>query len=201
MRTITRDDIVLALTMTGDGSSDFDLNPGGPSVVSKKEAAVLVPIVGGAQGPELVLTKRSKTLKAHPGQISFPGGRVDETDADIPSAALREAWEETGLDPKTVTVMGTLPSHKTVTAFKMTPVVGWIDHPWDAVPNPGEVEEVFSVPLSHVLDIHRYSVQSRSWLGQDRHYFTVPFGPYYIWGATARILYGFAGRMAHATAS
>lgn len=144
---------------------------------------------------DVILTKRSSHLKHHPGQIAFPGGKVDEGDADVTAAALREAHEEIGLDPGNVEIIGRLPTHETVTAFTMTPVIGRIRAPFDPVAEPGEVDEVFSVPLEHVTDVARFSVQSRTWLGTRRHYFTVPFGPYYIWGATARILRNLAERM------
>ena len=109
--------------------------------------------------------------------------------------ALREAQEEIGLPRDLPRVLGTLPSHETVTAFTVTPVVAVIERAFDIRPEPGEVEEVFSVPLAHLMRPEHYSVQSRRWRGQRRHYFTVPFGPYYIWGATARMLRGLAERM------
>jgi len=88
-----------------------------------------------------------------------------------------------------------LPTHETVTGFTITPVLGHVHTDFDPVPEPGEVDEVFRVPFDHLADPARFSVQSRRWLGQRRYYYTVPFGPYYIWGATARILRGLAERM------
>ena len=144
----------------------------------------------------MVLTKRSSRLKHHPGQIAFPGGKVDAGDADVTAAALREAEEEIALPRHLVQVLGHLPTHETVTGFIVTPVLGWIRDDFDAIPEAGEVDEVFSVPLAHVTDPARFVVQSRRWRGQWRRYYTVPYGPYYIWGATARILRGLADRMA-----
>ena len=157
-----------------------------------RPAAVLVPIVADRSGLSVILTKRSSSLKHHPGQIAFPGGKVDSTDADAPAAALREAQEEIALDPANVEIIARLPAHETVTGFDVTPVVGLVRDSFDPIPEPGEVEEVFQVPLSHVTDPMQFLVQSRRWRGQRRHYYTVPFGPYYIWGATARILRGLA---------
>lgn len=134
-------------------------------------------------------------MKHHPGQIAFPGGKQDPGDADSIAAALREAHEEIGLPPENVEVLGTLPVHDTVTSFAVTPVIGLIRDRFDIRPEPGEVAEVFSVPLSHVLDPANYLVQSRRWRGSLRHYFTVPYGPYYIWGATARMLREWTERM------
>jgi 8-oxo-dGTP pyrophosphatase MutT (NUDIX family) len=178
-------------------SSDFDLNPGAvlPEGRKLRAAGVLVPVMEGRNGLDLILTKRSSALRHHPGQIAFPGGKQDEGDADVIAAALREAREEIGLPLDQVTLLGVLPTHETVTSFLMTPVVGLITGPFTPIAEPGEVDEVFRVPLAHVTDPAMYSVQSRRWRGQKRHYFTVPYGPYYIWGATARILRGLADRM------
>lgn len=179
-----------ALLQTGVGSSDFDLNPDTVLPVGRKlrPAGVLAPIIEDERGLSLLLTKRSAALKHHPGQIAFPGGKQDEGDVDVIAAALREADEEIGLPPENVEVLGTLPRHETVTSFDVTPVIGFVKAPFDVRPEPGEVDEVFSVPLDHVLNPDNYLIQSRRWRGQMRHYFVVPYGPYYIWGATARML-------------
>ena len=189
--------IVDALGRNSAASSDFDLNPGTvlPEGRILRPAGVLVGLLSRPHGVQVVLTKRSSHLKHHPGQIAFPGGKVDPDDTDEVAAALREAHEEIGLDPANTEVLGTLPSHETVTSFQVTPVIARIHVPFDFVPEPGEVDEVFEVPLDHVTDPARFSIQSRRWRGTMRHYFTVPWGPYYIWGATARILRGLADRM------
>ncbi|MBO9473213.1 CoA pyrophosphatase [Shimia sp. R10_1] len=186
-----------ALSLDSAASSDFDLNPDVilPKGRKLRPAGVLVPIEIKSGIPHVILTKRASHLKHHPGQIAFPGGKQDESDADVIAAALREAREEIGLPPENVEVLGTLPTHETVTSFSVTPVLGHVRDAFEVIPEPGEVEEVFSVPLAHVTDPARFSVQSRRWQGKRRHYFTVPFGPYYIWGATARILRGLADRV------
>ncbi|MDD9725296.1 CoA pyrophosphatase [Roseovarius sp. SK2] len=171
-------------------SSDYDLNPDVvlPEGRKLRPAGVLVPIEVTETGARLWLTKRSSALQHHPGQVAFPGGKQEEGDADIVAAALREAHEEIGLAPGMVEVMGTLPPHETVTSFHVTPVIGVISEPFSPVPEAGEVEEVFSVPLDHVLELGRFRVESRRWRGTRRYYFAAPYGPYYIWGATARML-------------
>ena len=187
-----------ALAVPAPPSSDYDLNPGIKLAAGRKlrPAAVLVAIVPGARGAGVLLTKRSSKLEHHPGQIAFPGGKVDPGDASAEAAALREAHEEVGLPPEKVRILGRLPSHETVTGFDVVPVLALVDGPFRPVPEAGEVDEVFEVPLAHLADPARFRIEGRRWRGQRRLYYTVPWGPYYIWGATARILRGLADRLA-----
>lgn len=191
------DRLLDALRRPAGESSDFDLNPAVrlPEGRKLRPAAVLVPVWLRGGEPRVILTKRASHLKHHPGQIAFPGGKVDGTDPSAKAAALREAWEEIGLEPSRVEIVGTLPAHETVTSFLITPFIGLIRGEFSPVPEAGEVEEVFSVPLSHALDQNRYGIERRRWLGTWRSYYAVPYGPYYIWGATARILRGLADRV------
>lgn len=183
-----------ALARQGGGSSDYDLNPGLslPPGRVLRPAAVLVAF----RGDRLILTKRASHLAHHPGQIAFAGGKVDATDTGPEAAALREAAEEIGLPPGQVAVLGRLPVHETVTGFAVTPILAEVTGDFTPVPEAGEVEEVFTVPLGHVLNPANYAIERRLWRGEWRRYYTVPWGPYYIWGATARILRGLAGRVA-----
>jgi len=193
----TLDRIRDALGRSGAPSSDFDLNPSVvlPDGRKLRAAGVLAPIMERDGQWQLLLTKRSSALQHHPGQIAFPGGKQDDTDADVIACAKREAHEEIGLPPDLVEVLGTLSPHETVTGFLVTPVIVHVTRQFDIRPEPGEVDEVFSVPLSHVLNPANYHVQSRRWRGQMRSYFTVPYGPYYIWGATARMLRAWTDQM------
>ncbi len=186
-----------ALGRSGSGSSDFDLNPSVKLPPNRKlrPAGVLISILMAPQGPRVILTKRSSALKHHPGQIAFPGGKVDQSDSGPVDAALREATEEIGMPRNHANVIGTLPPHETVTGFTVTPVVAVLKRSFAVRPEPDEVEEVFSVPLEHLLRLENYAVQGRRWRGQRRYYYTVPFGPYYIWGASARMMYNLAERM------
>lgn len=190
--------LLAALARFSGESSDFDLNPGTvlPPGRKLRPAAVLIAVCEGAGGPSVLLTKRASGLKHHPGQIAFPGGKIDAGDASAEAAALREAQEEVGLDPALVRVLGQLPAHETVTGYTVVPILGHIRADFTPVPEAGEVEEVFRVPLAHLADPANFRVERRMWRGVWRRYYVVPYGPYYIWGATARMLRGLAERIA-----
>jgi 8-oxo-dGTP pyrophosphatase MutT (NUDIX family) len=179
-----------ALAQPGTPTSDFDLNPdiALPPGRVLRPAAVLIAIERTASGGRVLLTKRSSKLKHHPGQIAFPGGKLDPDDADLKAAALREAWEEVGLPPQKVRIIGQLPCHETVTGFQVTPFVAELRGPFIPVTEAGEVEDVFTVPLAHLLDRAQFTIEKRRWRGVWRQYYAVPYGPYYTWGATARML-------------
>lgn len=184
--------LVAALDAPPDPSSDYDLNPEITLPAGRKlrPAAVLIAVSGG----DVILTKRASHLKHHPGQIAFPGGKRDPSDASLRDAALREAREEIGLDPAQVTLLADLPCHETVTGFAVTPVLARIDGPFTPIHEPGEVDEVFRVPLAFLMEPAHFRVERRRWRGVWRKFYVVPYGPYYIWGATARMLKGLADR-------
>ena len=184
------DQIRRLLVGSGLPSSDFDLNPEIklPEERKLRAAAILIPIIEKNGELHVILTMRSSALKHHPGQIAFPGGKLDESDKSLEDAALREAFEEIGLPQAKVNVLGNLPTHETVTGFTVTPVVAHVTSDFDEVPEPGEVAEVFTVPLAFLTEPSNFQIEYRRWRGQKRYYYTIPYGPYYIWGATARML-------------
>jgi 8-oxo-dGTP pyrophosphatase MutT (NUDIX family) len=187
-------DVIAALYRPSVASSDFDLNPEIqlPDNRLLRPAAVLIAIQRRNDGDVLYLTKRASHLKHHPGQIAFPGGKVDVTDTDATAAAIREADEEIALPPANLRVLGQLTSHETVTGFQVCPIVAEVTQTFVPRVDPNEVDEVFTVPLDHILTPDNFRVEQRRWRGSLRKYYVVPYGPYYIWGATARMLFGLA---------
>ena len=156
------------------------------------DAAVLVPMVERAGRLSLLFTQRTAHLAAHAGQICFPGGRVESADASREDTALRETEEEIGLARRHVQVLGALPLYALPTGFHITPVVGWIQAPFDTRPDPFEVDEIFEAPLAHFLDAARYQRHQYHFNGRHRHYVAIPYAGRYIWGATAGMLLSLA---------
>ena len=160
-------------------------------------AAVLVPVIERPEGLTVLLTQRTAHLSDHAGQVSFPGGRCELTDATPVFTALRETKEEIGLDPTLVEVLGLLPEYRIVTGFSVTPVVGLVRPPFELHPDSSEVAEVFETPLAFLLDPANHQRHSMEIAGIVRHYYAMPYEGYFIWGATAgmlvslyRLLYG-----------
>jgi 8-oxo-dGTP pyrophosphatase MutT (NUDIX family) len=155
-----------------------------------RPAAVLIPIVLHESGSTLLLTRRNTDLRDHPGQISFPGGRMELYDLSPIDTALRETEEEIGLARHHVEVIGSLPQYLTGTGYRVTPVAALVTPPFQVVPDPGEVAEVFEVPLNFLMDgrhHQRRTVELPGGVGQ-RTFYTMPYDRYFIWGATAGML-------------
>ena len=167
---------------------DYDLNPGMGPEGPLTPAAVLVPLVLRHDGPTVLLTQRTDHLYDHAGQISFPGGRIEDGDATPEAAALRETEEEVGLDRARVELIGRLDTYVVRTGFEVTPAVGFVHPPFDINPDPFEVAEVFEVPLDFVLDRGNHERQSREFKGVQRFFFVMQYKDPYIWGAPAAML-------------
>jgi 8-oxo-dGTP pyrophosphatase MutT (NUDIX family) len=151
-------------------------------------AAVLVPLVNRPAGLQVLLTERAAHLSDHPGQISFPGGRLDPGDGDDAAAALREAREEIGLPAERVEILGHLAPYETVTGYRVRPVVGWVEPPFDLTPDPVEVADIFEVPLEFILDPANQQRHFRMLGTTRRDFWAIPYRERYIWGATAAML-------------
>ena len=151
-------------------------------------ASVLFPVVMREQGATVLLTRRTEHLKDHPGQISFPGGRAEASDASPAHTALRETEEEIGLASAHIEIIGYLPDYLTVTGFCITPVVALVTPPFTLRPDPFEVAEVFEVPLAFLMDAVNHQQHSAIFRGKLRPYLAMPYGDYFIWGATAGII-------------
>ncbi len=174
------------------GTGDHDLNPFMKEWVDAAErlktAAVLVPLVEHNTGLTVLLTKRTDHLHHHAGQVSFPGGRVEADDLDVVDTALRETEEEIGLDRGFVEVAGYLGDYETGTGFHVTPVVGFVRLGFDLTVDDFEVADVFEVPLEFLFDPKNHQRHSREYNGRKRQYYAMPYGEFYIWGATAGML-------------
>ena len=168
-----------------DGADNLALTP----------AAVLFPIVVRDAGHTVMLTQRTAHLRDHAGQISFPGGRVEADDLSPTHTALRETEEEVGLSRERVEVLGFLPEYRTGTGFRVTPVVGLVHPPFDLQPDPFEVAEVFEVPLAFLLDPANHQRHEMHYRGALRQYFAMPYGDYFIWGATAGMIRSLSQRL------
>lgn len=173
------------------GPSDWDLNPEFKDdlalMAPPRAAAVLVPIVL-REKLTVLLTQRAHDLPSHPGQISFPGGKVEPADASPIACALREAEEEIGLAPAFVEPLGYLDSYRTGTGFEINPVVAFVAPGFTPTLDPREVVEIFEVPLAFLMDEANHQRDSREWRGRRRAFYAMPYEGRYIWGATAGML-------------
>jgi 8-oxo-dGTP pyrophosphatase MutT (NUDIX family) len=170
---------------------DHELNGGLLDSIAPESyrlAAVLVPVIDRPGEASVLLTRRSSELPSHPGQIAFPGGKMEETDETIVATALREAQEETGLDPALVKPVARLDTYHTRTGFRIVPILGVVSPGFTLAPDAREVEDVFEVPLQFLMTVANHQRHSREWQGKERYFYAMPYGDRYIWGATAGIL-------------
>ena len=158
-------------------------------------AAVLVPLVVHEDGLNVMLTKRTDHLNNHGGQISFPGGRVDDSDRDALHTALRETEEEVGLHSKDIEIIGELDEYIVGTGYLVNPIIGVIEPPFELTLHEGEVAEVFEAPLEFLITPENMKRHAREFEGIKRHYFAITWEEYFIWGATAGMLRNLSQRL------
>ena len=180
----------------GDEFGDFDLNGLLPRAAPRRPAAVLVPLVERGSGHTVLLTRRADHLHDHPGQICFPGGRLDDTDRGPIDAALRETAEEIGLARESIELAGLLDGYETATGYGVTPVVAFVRPGFALTLDAFEVVEAFEVPLAFFLDEASRRIHSRLRDGRRRYYYAFEYRDRYVWGATAGMLVNLQRRMA-----
>lgn len=187
-----RTTLAAALTTEGthEDEADFRTLDGG----DRRAAAVLIAFTDSAD-PGVILTQRPQWLRSHAGQVAFPGGKVDDSDASIIDAALREAEEELGIAPRDVEVIGTAPVYHSGSGFSITPVIGIIPPDLALDPNPDEVEAWFEVPMHILFDPAAYTQLEGVWQGERRRYYELLWDDRRIWGVTAGIIVNLARRM------
>ena len=183
-----------ASLLSEPGADEFVQEDGGEGL-PLTPAAVLFPIVLRDDGHTVLLTQRTAHLRDHAGQISFPGGRVEEEDPSPVATALRETEEEIGLSRAHVEILGYLPEYRTGTGFRVTPVVALVKPPFELALDAFEVAEAFEVPLAFLLDPANHQRHSLHYRGALRHFFAMPYGDYFIWGATAGMIRSLTDRL------
>ena len=193
---VTRDNLAAWLshnhdiTASGDSrfSDDGEIGFSLPRDKPLKPAAVLILVINRERHPTVLFTQRTAHLTDHAGQISFPGGRVEDGDRDVHHTAIRETEEETGVDAGRIEVIGRIPDYTTGTGYFITPIVGWMEPPITYRPDPTEVAECFEVPLDFLIDMQNHRVETAMYKGRMRSYYALRFERRYIWGATAGML-------------
>jgi len=159
---------------------------------ASKPASVLIALIERDGELRIILTKRAEKLNSHSGQVAFPGGKIDADDGSPEAAALRESWEEIGLDINEVEILGRLPDYYSGSQFMIAPVIGFVNASADFEINEDEVEYMFEVPLSFLMNPDNHVLASKFFRGVEWHYYEMPYEGHYIWGVTAgmiRVLY------------
>jgi 8-oxo-dGTP pyrophosphatase MutT (NUDIX family) len=188
----------LSQALADGHARDVDLLPGDGGQAGHSDnpvaAAVLVAVTDRPE-PGVILTQRPDTMRKHAGQVAFPGGRMDATDADLIAAALREAKEEVALPPRSVTIIGTTDIYQTITGYNVTPVIGVIAPDLPMTANADEVSAIFEPPLAFLLDPANHQTQQIDWQGGKRRYYEIMWEDRRIWGATAAMIVNLSRRL------
>ena len=180
-----------AAVVPGDDFGDHRFNPGHPRLKHVKplrDAAVLIPVVDRAEGAMVLLTKRAEKLRSHSGQVAFPGGTIDATDPGPEGAALRETFEEIGLDQDRIEIIGRMPDYVAGSGYRIAPVLGIVRPGFQLDLNADEVDAAFEVPLRFLMDPVNHKRDSRMWNDLEWFFYDMPYGDRRIWGVTAGII-------------
>jgi len=175
----------------GDDFGDHRFNPGHPRLERAKplrDAAVLIPVVDRAAGAMVLLTKRAEKLRSHSGQVAFPGGTIDPTDESPEATALRETFEEIGLDRGHIEIVGRMPDYVSGSGYRIVPVLSIVRPDFSLTLNADEVDAAFEVPLSFLMDPANHARDSRMWNDLEWFFYEMPYGGQRIWGVTAGII-------------
>lgn len=175
----------------GTDYGDHRLNPDLRDLIVRpglRDAAVLIPVVDHGGEANVLLTKRTEKLRSHSGQVAFPGGAIDPTDASPEDAAVRETLEEIGLGAADIDVVGRMPDYVSGSGYRIAPVLGIVRPDYFLTINEDEVDDAFEVPLSFLMNPANHRRESRIWQDRERFFYTMPFGERYIWGVTAGII-------------
>lgn len=175
----------------GDDFGDHRFNPGHPRLKLAKalrDAAVLIPVVDHGHEATVLLTRRAEKLRNHSGQVAFPGGTIDPTDVSPEAAALRETFEEIGLDGDHIEILGRMPDYVSGSGYRIAPVLGIVRPGFSLTLNSDEVDAVFEVPLGFLMDPANHTRDSRMWNDLEWFFYEMPYGGQRIWGVTAGII-------------
>jgi 8-oxo-dGTP pyrophosphatase MutT (NUDIX family) len=182
------DPLTAVAQTTARTRSDNDLNPDWDNHPDTRPAAVLAPIIKRPTGWTMLFTERAKETPTHPGQISFPGGRVQASDADAVETALRETFEEIGLGREFIEPVGAWDRYDTITGYRVTPIVGLVEPGFELKLDPREVASVFEAPLDFLMNAANHEKREAQWQGRTRYYYAMPWQGHNIWGATAGMI-------------
>lgn len=174
--------------------SDNDLNPGWDNHPETRPAAVLAPIIRRPSGWTMLFTERSIETPAHPGQISFPGGRVAGDESAL-ETALRETYEEVGIESRFIEPIGAWDRYDTITGYRVTPIVGLVEPGFELTLDPREVASVFEAPLDFLMNGANHEKREAQWQGRTRYYYAMPWQGRFIWGATAGMIHALWERL------
>ncbi|WFP66033.1 CoA pyrophosphatase [Mesorhizobium sp. WSM4904] len=180
-----------AKVLPGDEFGDHRFNPGHPRLKHMKplrDAAVLIPVIDHADGATVLLTKRAERLRSHSGQVAFPGGTIDPTDPGPEATALRETFEEIGLDRGHIEIIGRMPDYISGSGYRIVPVLSVVRPGFSLTLNADEVDAAFEVPLRFLMDPVNHARDSRMWNDLEWFFYEMPYGGQRIWGVTAGII-------------